>query len=455
MAVLKHTVGIVGAGISGPVFALQILCHPILRNKLKPVIFEQLEPTNISHTGRDSKVIHTAGAGVGLFANGLFPLYELGLREHLHYISHDNPRLSVWRGGLDGSKHYYNTLVNPTWDSELQTGARAVERKRLRDLFLQRFQDLGGEVSWQKKVQSLASQDNGQVSVTFTDGGSTICDLLIGSDGAWSVVRKYILEQRMDAAIATKQWHPSFTGVTGIYGITSGLDLPLVDGETEAPLIYLDQGNLSYLPLADRKIAWTIHLPEKMAPQRSTPISTPDVATEPYFSKMVPGVYDPKSTAAILRQHENIFHPTLGTWKPIFENSERILRSPLRLKAWEANEIQWHNVAVIGDAARTLPPYSGQGASMAIEDATVLTDAILNHLPSEHGSGVFRAALEEYAQRRVPRSKKVAQMAAWSGTLSMGEGWYWRWIRDIGARLPVGGNRKESVIVIPFPCQLL
>ena len=85
---------------------------------------------------------------------------------------------------------------------------------------------------------------------------------------------------------------------------------------------------------------------------------------------------------------------------------------------------------------------------MGIEDATVLADSLLNNPPPENDGGNFRPALEEYARRRVPRSKKVASMASWSGVLSMGEKWYWRWIRDLGARLPAGGDPKEYVLTL-------
>lgn len=283
------------------------------------------------------------------------------------------------------------------------------------------------------------------MKVTFADGETSLTDLLIGSDGAWSVVRKFILNQR-DAATVGKRWVPSFTGVGGIYGISSGLELSSTDEQTEAPLVLLDRGNISYLPLQDGKVAWTIHIPEKTAPQRTTPIPTPQsTILNLYESRLVPGVYEAASTAAILRQHEKIYHPTFGSWKPVFEASERIVRSPLRPQVWEADEIQWGNVAVIGDAARVFPPYAGQGASMGIEDATVLADSLLNHPPPENDMGNFRAALEWYAQRRVPRSKKVANMASWSGVLSMGERWYWRWIRDLGARLPAGVDPKMYI----------
>lgn len=454
MATPQRIIGIVGAAVSGPVFAVQILSHPILRKNFKPIIFEQLGPPQTLDIHSHGSVIHTAGAAVGIFQNGLFPLYELGLRDELDAISNENNRLSIYRGGLDGRHRFYNTLVNQCWDAEMKTCPRAVERRRLRDLLLGRYQALGGEISWDKKVQDIVSQDSGLVEVSFTDGTLSAMDLLIGADGAWSMVRKHILNQR-NPGTADKRWVPSFTGVGGIYGISSGLALSSDDGQTGPPLVLLDQGNISYLPLSDGKVAWTMHIPEQAAPQRTTPIPIADsAAASLYESKMVPGVYDAAATAAILRQHEQIYHPILGTWKPIFEASERIIRSPLRLQTWEADEIQAGNVAVIGDAARVLPPYAGQGASMGIEDATVLADALLNNLPPtppQHEEGErpgedFRAALEEYARRRVPRSKKVAKFASWSGVLGMGEKWYWRWLRDWGARMSVGGGDPKKYV---------
>ena len=87
---------------------------------------------------------------------------------------------------------------------------------------------------------------------------------------------------------------------------------------------------------------------------------------------------------------------------------------------------------------------------MGIEDATVLADSLLKNPPPEDDSGNSRSALEEYAQRRVPRSKKVATMASWSRAFSMGERWYWRWIRDISALSPMGGDPKKCVSIRPL-----
>lgn len=180
---------------------------------------------------------------------------------------------------------------------------------------------------------------------------------------------------------------------------------------------------------------------------------------------MVPRAYDASTTAKVLRSLENIHYPFLGSFKPMFEASERIIRSPLRMSVWEQNEIQSGNVSVISDAARVLPLYAGQGkmntvkiaqrrpfrhiyfigASFGIEDATVLVVFLPDNPPRENEQIDFRDALEEYASARVSRAKKVATMASWSGPISMGERWWWRWIRDLDARLSMGGDPNTWV----------
>ena len=188
MAASQRTIGIIGAAVSGPVFALQILSNPALRKRYTPVIFEQLGPPQTLDIHSSGKVIHTAGAAVGIFSNGLFPLYELGLREELDAISSEGTRLSLWRGSLDGRYRFWNSYSNQCWDAGLKTCPRAVERRRLRDLLLARYQALGGEISWEKKVATVVFQDSGRIKVSFAkrrDHSSGFLDRL-----RWCMVRR-------------------------------------------------------------------------------------------------------------------------------------------------------------------------------------------------------------------------------------------------------------------------
>lgn len=80
----RQTIGIIGAAIAGPTFALQILSHPILRRLYKPVIYDQRANVQSPDSERS---LQTAGAAIGLLTNGLYPLYQLGLKDAINGMS--------------------------------------------------------------------------------------------------------------------------------------------------------------------------------------------------------------------------------------------------------------------------------------------------------------------------------------------------------------------------------
>jgi 2-polyprenyl-6-methoxyphenol hydroxylase-like FAD-dependent oxidoreductase len=73
----------------------------------------------------------------------------------------------------------------------------------------------------------------------------------------------------------------------------------------------------------------------------------------------------------------------------------------------------WHRgrVVLIGDAAHASPPHMGQGGTMAMEDAVVLSEVL-------HEASTVAEALDVFAARRRPRTDWVleqsrAALAAW------------------------------------------
>ncbi|KAF4968940.1 hypothetical protein FZEAL_10320, partial [Fusarium zealandicum] len=84
-----RTVAIIGSAIAGPTLALQILTHPILRRRFTPLLFDSSpSPSSSSYT--------RVGATVGLFANGLYPLFKLGLESSIRSDGYECGALSIW-----------------------------------------------------------------------------------------------------------------------------------------------------------------------------------------------------------------------------------------------------------------------------------------------------------------------------------------------------------------------
>ncbi len=74
----------------------------------------------------------------------------------------------------------------------------------------------------------------------------------------------------------------------------------------------------------------------------------------------------------------------------------------------------------------------------------MLAGLLLEHAEDSEGDSDLSPALQEYARLRVPHSRKMAAVADWAGRMSLGDTWYWRWLRDFSStRLPVGRDYKR------------
>ena len=86
----------------------------------------------------------------------------------------------------------------------------------------------------------------------------------------------------------------------------------------------------------------------------------------------------------------------------------------------------WHRgrLVLVGDAAHAMSPTSGQGASMAFEDAVVLAASVRD------SNGSIERALQVYVDRRRARVERVAR---WSARVSSTKvlGPVGRWLRDL------------------------
>lgn len=451
------TIGIIGAAIAGPTLALQILSNKVLRSAFRPILLDQSAAPSASDERQ------RAGATVGLFANGLYPLYQLGLQDAIRQRGFECGQLSTWKCDSHGAKEMLNTQASAMWSHDLQTGVVYFERWALQSLLLDKVAELGGSVSWDKKAVAFDTLQDGRTAVTFEDGQTVTVDLLVGADGGYSAVRKFILNQKQPAT-AEERWLPDFMGMTGIYGVSKGVASPTSAarfGDTH--LIWLDRGFLSSGPCPQGRIRWDLVLPEEEAPAAPEPEpSDPRGAamaqgSEPWISSMVPSAYPRDSTVDILRKYRNVYHPYGRNLEALLQSADRIIRSPLRQRVWRQDELHRGNSVLMGDAARLMLPTSGQGTGFAVEDATVLASQLLKYASSRAngGQGGLHDALKEYARLRHPRSTKMAKMSSAAAKFSMGSAWYWRVIRYYASKLQPNSSNARSVAKFRTYCILM
>lgn len=293
------------------------------------------------------------GAGITLWPNALAALDEIGLgtavRAAAGRVTGGAMRLSTGR--------WLRTPEPERLVRALGEPLAVIERARLRDVLTGELAP--GTVVFGARVVDL---DASTGAVRTADGAGYDADLLIGADGAGSVVA-----QALNGRLGHR-----YTGVTAWRGVAeASLDERLA-GQT------LGRGiEAGHLPMGPRRTYWFV---SRRAPE----------------SAAADGI-SPEEKAGLLRLVDEWDGPLPGLIAAT--PPESILRNPLDDRApaphWTAGA-----VALIGDAAHPMRPHLGQGGGQGIEDAVTLT------LLVESASSIDDA-LREYVRLREPRVRAV------------------------------------------------
>ncbi|MER5221718.1 FAD-dependent oxidoreductase [Streptomyces flaveus] len=228
---------------------------------------------------------------------------------------------------------------------------------------------------------SLASvqDDPDRVTAHFTDGSTTTGDLLIGADGLNSTVRRTI-------APASR---PRYAGECVFYGYTT----------SATPAEVADDERITMVRGSAAAFGYAV---------------SPDGET--YWFARVAG----EALAA-----DEIAHGTPGQWRDLLlpllredatSAADIVAATTDDILVTNATEMPpgapWHSgrTLVIGDAAHAASPATGQGASMAMEDAVILAKALRDTPDTDTALSVY----ETLRRRRVEHNITV------SGNISRG-----------------------------------
>jgi 2-polyprenyl-6-methoxyphenol hydroxylase-like FAD-dependent oxidoreductase len=331
---------IIGAGIAGTAAAMAFQ-----QVGIDAVIYEAYEGT-----------AHGVGGALGLATNGFDVLRTLGVAEQVRATGWPTSKMTLWNGS--GRKL-----------ALLEDGSIAVtaERGRLYAALYDETVRRGIRIEHGKRLIGVEHHGD-QVIARFDDGTSATGTVLIGADGMYSSVRQLV---------APDAPRPHYVGLTGGGGYSAPLDLGL--DPTTFHMVFGKHAFFGYAGLPDGRVGWFANVPTPAEPTADELASVPLSQRREQLLELF--AQDNTPAVRIIEATENV-----DLWLAM-----HIMDAP---KQWYRDRM-----VVIGDAAHVPSPSSGQGASLALEDALELAKC-LRDLPDP--ASAF-AAFQQLRDKRVAK----------------------------------------------------
>lgn len=342
---------IIGGGIAGPATAMALQ-----KADIDSVVYEA----------------HSSSAeGIGTFltlaTNGVDALRTLDAARPAIEAGFPTTAIIMWSGTGKrlGAAAVSTTLADGTTGYTLR---RADLYKAMHDQATSR----GIQIEHGKRLADAQATSDG-VRARFTDGTEAAGDILIGCDGVHSTVRR-IIDPHAPA--------PTYAGLINLGGFVRGVSVSADPGTYH--MIFGKRAFFGYALAPDGEVWWFANVPEPQEPTRG---SLEGITTGHWRETLTSLFADDAGPATQLIQ---------GT-------THDLVASPVHTLP---NLPSWHDerMIVIGDGAHAPSPTSGQGASLAIEDAVQVAKC-LRDLP-EPGQ-----AFTTFERVRRPRAEKIIKQA--------------------------------------------
>lgn len=390
-ATTRH-VAIVGGGVAGPVLAIFLR-----RAGFEVAVYEAMASAS------------DQGGGLGLGCNGMRVLRAAGLEEALYAVS-------VVQSGWSMQDQRGRRIVDVPTDHEARYGMPSVllERAQLHAVCLRGLRREGVTIHYGKQLVGLDDQPGSPVGLRFADGSGAEADLVVGADGIRSSVRRLLLPD------APK---PSYTGLLAPGGFSPcPPGRGIAAGENSHMAMTLGRNGFFGMadvatPAGPRTLWWS-----------TAEASLPDHAQERRLTLE-------QRKAELLRLH--------GDWPApipqLIESASEILPFAIHdvpsLPHWSVGR-----VVLIGDAAHAVAPHSGQGASMALEDAQLLAKLL------REDSDDLPATFARFERERRPRTDRVIALGRKRGAQKHARSRfaYWLQTRLLRLLLPIFATQPED-----------
>ncbi|NIJ14418.1 2-polyprenyl-6-methoxyphenol hydroxylase-like FAD-dependent oxidoreductase [Saccharomonospora amisosensis] len=343
---------VIGAGIAGPVTAIALR-----KAGIDATVYEAYDRT-----------AEGVGAFLTLAVNGLAALRELDLHTAVRDKGFDTPGMSIGMGGKPLAEF---RLGDPLPDGTVsQTVTRAVLYSTLRDEAVRR----GIPVVHGKRLVSAEAERDGVVA-RFADGSSATSDLLVGADGLRSATRT-IIDPNAPA--------PRYVPLLNAGGYARGLVLDTEPGHLR--MVFGRRCFYAYVLHPGGDVWWFAN------PRQPRELSRTELARIPWREQLLELFADEDGPARDL-----------------------VTESPEIFAGWSTYDFPkvptWHRdrMIIVGDAAHATSPASGQGASLAVEDAVTLAKCLRDSVD-------IPTAFQHYERLRRTRVERVVRQGKRNGS---------------------------------------
>ncbi|QIS09492.1 FAD-dependent oxidoreductase [Nocardia arthritidis] len=377
---------IIGGGIAGPVTAMALQ-----KAGLEPVIYEAY------HEVAGEQL----GAYLTVAVNGLQALSQIDVDPVVTGVGHPTDTLSFF---TSANKHIADVPVGGTLPDGTVT--HSVKRRDLYRALTDEAVRRGIRFEFDKRMVDARPTPDGGVLVTFADGSSATADLLIGADGIRSRTREIIDPTAPKA---------HFLGIYGLGGFVTDRTLYKKFGLRigDYNMVVGKQTFFGYHVAPDGEIWWFTNIPATKELSREELAASRPGDWRERLVELV-GVDDTPAARIVAATGDETFVPAFNQY--------------------DMPSVQkWHNdnMVIVGDAAHAVASSSGQGVSLAVEDAVVLAQCLRDIPDTAKALAAFEASRRERVERIVRHG--AATSAARSSTNAVGR-WVFRQLMPIFLR---------------------
>lgn len=277
------------------------------------------------------------------------------------------------------------TLTFQKYSSDPTHAIQSISRSALNLTLLEAAADARVTMTFNQRCVNL---DAARGSVSFIDDNtnqetSHTADLIVGADGAYSVLRGIM--QKNEGFDYEQSWLSHGYKEMHIAPVATGTHAPFAI-EPNALHIWPRGGSMMIaLPNRDGSFTCTLFWPHKSSEQGGGFDSIQDIET---------------ARAHFMREYPDAL-ALMPTFAQDFQSNPVGSMLTVRCRPWSL-----HGRAVlVGDAAHAIVPFFGQGANASFEDCEALTDALAAH-PDD-----IPRALAAYEQERKRNTDAIAEMA--------------------------------------------